>query len=397
MKYIDLKIILLIAFSLFYLQSCGDDDTSPPSPGGNDLTGSDIAYNNVVSYQTTYLRSLQLGSGALKDNESSNSRICPYFANYACMALLKNPTTENVALIKKYMLWYMDKLNGAVNPVTGRAEIPGSIYDYYGESETTNGAYDSVDSYAATFLMLAVDLANTSEENKEWLSGYVNKLTLISQAMERCIDTDYNTMPDNLSTDDNDGLSVASLVYDAKYLMDNCEVNRGLKAAKWLRENNLISEDSGNFSALLDKNTSAIESELWRNTSYNWIDSGNASAISKWDVFYPDAVCQLYPGIFGIIDPSGERANKLYTLFNQSYPNWATGRTYSDFPWTLTVYAAAAINDSARVEEYIKHINSYNIKNTQKELWYTLEAAFVILAIDKIRNPGSTPAYVPKN
>ncbi|MFV0469538.1 MAG: hypothetical protein ACK5MK_11505, partial [Dysgonomonas sp.] len=98
-----------------------------------------------------------------------------------------------------------------------------------------------------------------------------------------------------------------------------------------------------------------------------------------------------------VIDPSSDRANKLYTQFNVHYPNWSTGAVVGTYPWALIVYAAATINDKTRVEEYIKHINSYNIKNTQKEYWYNLEAAFVILAVDKIKNTGTTPPYVPKN
>lgn len=382
---------------VIFLMSCGDTTTSPPETERNELSSSEIIYNNVLTYQINYIRSLQLTSGAIKDNESSNSRICPYFANYACMALLKYPA-ENISMVKKYMQWYMGKLNGTVNPVTGGIEIPGSIYDYYGTTETTNGTYDSVDSYAATFLILAKELAAISPENKEWLQQYAEELTLVSKAMEKCIDTDYNTVPNTFSLDDNDGLSIASYVYAAKYLMDNCEVNLGLKAAKWLKENGLISDESGDFAVLLNKNTSSIESELWRGTVYNWIDNGTPTAITNWNIFYADATSQLYPGLFGIIDPFSERANRLYTKFNQTYPNWSSGQVYSGtYPWTLVVYAAANINDSKKVEEYMKHINSYNTKNTQKAYWYNLEAAFVILAINKIKNIGDAPLYVAIN
>ncbi|MCD8042680.1 MAG: hypothetical protein LUH10_06410 [Tannerellaceae bacterium] len=386
--FLNLKIGLLAVCLLLPLQSCGDDSTSPPPSGETDLTGAEVAYSNVTNFQTNYLRSLQISSGAIKDNDQSNSRICAYFANFAGLALLTNPTAENVAVVKKYMQWYMGKLNGEVNPITGRAEIPGSVYDYYGENETTQGTYDSVDSYAATFLMLARELVTKSPADKEWLADYAEQLTLIAGAMERCIDTEYNTMPGLLCTDDNDYLSIASHVYDAKYLMDNCEVNQGLKAAKWLKENGLIMEESGDFDTLLDKNTAGIESELWRGSVYNWIDDGSATAITQWNVFYADATSQLYPGLFGVISPTGERATQLYTQFNSHYPNWPSGQVYSGaYPWAVVAYAAATINDSARVEEYIKHINSYNIRNTQKEYWYSAEAAFVILAIDKIRNP----------
>jgi hypothetical protein len=345
----------------------------------------------VVNYQTKYLRSLQTASGAIKNTEQSNSKICPYFANFASMALLKDADSENRAVVKKYMQWYMGKLNGSQNPVKGGAEIPGSIYDYYGDEETTEGAYDSVDSYAATFLTLAMEFADISAENKTWLMQYREKLTLISKAMEQCIDTDYNTIPGDYSTDDDDGLSVAFPAYNAKYLMDNCEVNQGLKAARWLKENNLIAADSGDFPTLLYNNTSAIESQLWRGTVYNWHDSGSTAAISDWSRFYPDAASQLYPALFGVIAAAGERSNRLYTQFNRVYPDWPKGHVYADYPWALVVYAAANINDKTRVDEYLKHIRSFNIKNEQKDRWYNLEAAFVILAVDKIKNPGAAP------
>jgi hypothetical protein len=389
MNHFILKILLLISSTLLLFQSCSDDKDSPLD---NNLPDNLIIYRNVMSYQTNYLRLLQLRSGAIKDNEAKESKICPYFANFACLALLKDQNVQNLTMVRNYMYWYINKLNDSVNPINGGDEIPGSIYDYYGDTETTNGTYDSVDSYAATFLMLAREYANCSQENKKWLQQYVDKLTLISSAMVKCIDTEYNTIPGYLSTNDNDGLSIASHVYDAKYLMDNCEVNQGLKAAKWLKENQLISDD---FSLLLNKQTLAIESELWRGTSYNWFDNGSTTAISKWEVFYPDAVSQLYPALFGIIAPFGDRANKLYALFNHNYPNWSKGEVYSgDYPWTLLAYTAASINDNTRVDEYIQHIYSYNMKGLQKDYWYSLEAAFIILAIDKVINKTSIPSYI---
>ncbi|MCD8042679.1 MAG: discoidin domain-containing protein [Tannerellaceae bacterium] len=347
-----------------------------------------VVYSTVRSYQAAYLRSLQSASGAIKDTEQSNSRICPYFANFACLALLKDPTAENVTTVKRYMLWYMGKLNGSVNPVTGGVEIPGSVYDYYGDEEITQGTYDSIDSYAATFLMLAKELAGMSADNKAFLADYTDRITLIAGAMEKCIDTEYNTMPGILCTDDNDGLSIASYVYDAKYLMDNCEVNEGLRAAVWLKENGLIGSDSGDFVTLLANNTAAIESELWRQPVYNWIDNGNPTPFTQWGVFYPDATSQLYPGLFGVIPPGDERARKLYLQFNRYYPNWPAGEVYSgNYPWAVVAYAAATINDVPSVQQYITHIYSYNVQDTQKPYWYSAEAAFVLLAIDKIHNP----------
>ncbi|MBC7745548.1 MAG: discoidin domain-containing protein [Flavobacterium sp.] len=354
-------------------------------------------YDSVINNQVNYILAMQMASGALKDNEAINSKITAYFANISCRALLKKPVAENIAAVKKYMLWYMSKLNGNTNPITGNPEIPGSVYDYFAPTETTNGTYDSIDSYAATFLSLAKELAEISETEKSWIAGYSAKLTLIGSAMEKCIDNADNQVPTGFGPDDNDGLSVDSYVHGAKYTMDNAEVNEGLKSMVWLQANVMGGNKTAHFQALLEANTSAIENQLWRKTMYNWNDDGSAGAtISKWSTFYADATCQLYPGLFGVIDPLSARANLLYSTFNTHYPAWSNGTIYSgSYPWAVICYAAAMINDKPRVEEYLQHILSINKTGKQKAYWYDAEAAFVILAADKMKNQGTTPLFIP--
>lgn len=344
-------------------------------------------YDEVIDNQIKYILAGQLPSGALKDTNSPTSRICAYFANTAGRALLKNPTEENVAAVKKYMVWYMGKLNGSTNPVTGSPEIPGSMYDYYAPDETTRGTYDSVDSYAATFISLAKELAELSAANKAWVAGYKTELMLIVSAMEKCIDNPSNTVPDAFGPRDHDGLSVDSYVHGAKYTMDNAEVNEGLRSMVWLQTNVLDGAKKTHFQTLLDVNTQAMETQLWRGNMYNWHDNGSTgNTISKWTTFYPDATCQLFPAIFGVIDHSSTRARSLYNSFNIQYPDWSTGTVYSGaYPWTIICYAAALANDKIRVDEYIKHILSFNQADKQKAYWYNAEAAFVILAADKMR------------
>ena len=354
-------------------------------------------YDAVIANQIRYIISLQMQSGAIKDNGVSNSKITAYFANISSRALLKKPTAENVAAVKKYMIWYMGKLNGNTNTVTGGVEIPGSVYDYYAPDETTKGAYDSVDSYAATFLSLAKEFAQLSAINKDWLAGYSAQLNLIGSAMEKCIDDTENNIPTPFTPDDNDGLSVDSYVHGAKYTMDNAEVNEGLKSMIWLQTNVLGGAKTTHFQTLLANNTNAIESQLWRGDRYNWNDDGSMGASnSNWTNFYADATCQLYPGLFGAIDPFSDRANLLYTKFNVYYPNWSSGVIYSGvYPWAVICYAGATINDKTRVDEYINHILTLNKAGKQKDYWYNAEAAFVILAADKMKNQGNGKMFVP--
>ena len=355
-------------------------------------------YDSLLNYQTKYILATQLPDGAFMDTPVPGSRINPYFANLSCRALLKVPTAENIAAVKKWMVWYMNNLNGNTNPVTGKSEIPGSIYDYYGSAGNTKGTYDSVDSYAATFLSLAKDLGLASPSDKSWLAGYSSKLLLIGSALEKTIDNLTTNVPTTFGPDDNDGLSVDSYVHGAKYLMDNAEVNEGLKSMIWLQNNVFVSNNAAHYQVLLNANTSAIESQLWRGNMYNWNDNGSTGAtISKWSVFYADATCQLYPGMFGVIDPTSARANILYSTFNSHYPNWSDGTVYDagGYPWAIVCYAAATINDKSRVDTYLKHILALNKAGNQKPRWYIAEAAFVILAADRMKNPGSSPIFTP--
>lgn len=391
-------ISLIILFFVLTASSCKKQDHPGriPIPEVPSVVTPLSIYDSVINNQVKYLLARQLPSGAFKDNEESNSRICAYFANIACRALLKKPTAENIAAVKRYILWYFSKLNGSVNPVTGKPEIAGSIYDYYAPSETTEGTYDSVDSYAATLLSLLKELAEISESEKAWVANYASKIIIIGNAMEKCIDNVENDVPTTFGPDDNDGLSVDSYIHGAKYTMDNSEVNEGLNSMVWLQKNILGGAKIAYFQALLEANTSGMESELWRNYGYNWHDDGSGSFKSNWSNFYPDATCQLFPGLFGVIDPLSNRANQLYSTFNVYYPAWSNGTVYSgSYPWAIISYAASVLNDKTRVDEYINHILSLNKSGKQKDFWYSAEAAFVILAADKMKKQTSAPIYVP--
>lgn len=402
-------VVLFTTLSLSTFSACGDTSTAPPptilipgedTPEGGDgdetTSEMDRVYDAVKKNQLAYIRSLQIASGAIKDNEQSNSRICPYFSNFAVLALLKNPAAENIAVVKKYITWYLSKLNKTnTNLHTGKPEIIGSVYDYYGETETTNGTYDSVDSYAATFLEIIMELAKLSDEDKSWLQEKKDDISLVASAMINTIDTEQFTIPTDFTSDDNDYLSIAKLDYPVKYLMDNCEVNMGLKAAVWLKENGVIN-NGVDFSAFLTKNTESINA-LYNGTTFRWNKGANGTGEPDLSKFYADAVCQLYPAMFRVIAPDSEIANKVYTKFNRNFGSWASGTTYSDFPWTIISYAAATVNDVTRVETYVKHINTFNSKGLQKDKWYSAEAGSLLLAIDRIQNPIVDSKYSPIN
>lgn len=373
----------VVAFMLLVCTSCScsSSSTLPPETrvsGSLEDRNMEQIYDFVRSYQNSYIRSLQLPSGAIKDNAASDSKITPYFANFAAMALLTEPLEKNISAVKKYMLWYFGKLNGTVTAYSNN-EIAGSVYDYMAPGETTKGTYDSVDSYAATFLELSDRFSSISAECKAWLMEHHEELGLVCSAMCMTVDCAGNLLPgENVK----DCLSIAHYGYPIKYLMDNSEVNMGLKAAGSLKDKGLL-VSSYDLDALLAGNSESVRG-LYNASKANY-DYAKANP-SVWSKFYPDATAQLYPCLFGVVPANDSRSVHVYEMFNSTYPDWASGVVYFGYPWTMVAYAAAAMGDQERVDSYVTHIYGLNVKGEQKDLWYDAEAGALLLAIDKIRN-----------
>ena len=370
----------LFAVAVSVVCSCGDDSTSPT--GGTNVNGDPMAQMTlsiVQESQEKFIRGLQIKSGALT-SFADGASINPYFDNYGILGLLTNPSSTNINVTKKYMDWYISKLNGNVNPRTGASEIEGSIYDYQisGGEEITYGTYDSVDSYSATFLIICEKLLKGSPDALNWLKERSAAINKIASALIACLDTEDVMMPGAFSPDDNDYLSVTSYNYDAKYLMDNAEVNRGLYAADYLKKQGVITS-TVDFAFFAQKNANAIEAELWNGDSYKWIDS--SSGRCNWSTFYPDATAQLCPIMMGVVDSSDKKAIQLWDHFNSVYSKWSSGTSYSDFPWVYVCFAAAAMQDEARVNEYINYIYSYNSKGIQPKNWYSEEAGHMLFQL----------------
>jgi len=228
---------------------------------------------------------------------------------------------------------------------------------------------------------LAERLVEVSPADKTWLSGYSYQLTLIGNALTKCIDNSSNSIPTSFTPDDNDGLTIDSYVHGAKYVMDNSEVNQGLKSMVLLETNVITGGSPVYYQSVLTAHTNAIESQLWRSTMYNWNDDGSTGATnSNWSVWYPDATCQLFPAMLDVISPTSTRATTLYNTFNTNYPNWSTGHVYDPggFAWALVGYTAARMNDVTRATAYLTYLQSFS-GTTNPPNWYNEEAGFAIL------------------
>jgi hypothetical protein len=302
-----------------------------------------IDYRAIIKSESQFILAHQLSDGAFtmsSNRDSAGYKIVPYFSNIAARALLENPTSENIQAVKNWISWYFSHLNA-----------DGSIYDYFASSDhgaatiIASGDFDSVDSYAATFFSLLRKLCEVSPKDQAWLtSQYSQQIELTGNALFSVIQPD--------------GLTIAKPSYAIEYTMDNAEVNEGFADRWWLSEHVLKGPSAQDWKALLQTNTAAIENHLWDggNLRYRMYANG---PVANWQMFYADATCQLYPIWCGVISPSSSRAQSLWAIFNQHYPDWSTGKIYDagGYPWTLLSYVSAVMKNTTRTTAYLSWVH----------------------------------------
>ncbi len=343
----------------------------------------------VFDTETEWLASIQLENGAIPMNYADNGVISvnPYFADFAALALLDDAESyaDNV---KRYMNWHFEHLNTKDTDYNG---VDGTIYDY--TVTMSNSAivreeitekegklcYDSTDSYAATFLMVTDKYLQKT--------GDIEYILLHKEDIKRVSNALLSTM--------NGGLTYAKPDYEIKYLMDNCEVYKGLVSAVNLFE--IISDEDFSYKFIyikckysLARLSSAIENKLWDKKEqhyYTAIDKTNKEAIEfSWSEFYPSATSQLFPVAFGLIPYNCERAEMLYEAFCQSY-KWEEFDIPDSFCWGANAYTAAVMNDVDRVITYLSHYKKLMEKHEYP--LYNADAAKVSMSAYLILNNNS--------
>jgi hypothetical protein len=174
-----------------------------------------------VALMAERLLQFQLADGAMAyhaPKPGAALRVVPYFSNLAALGWVEaarlmpsNPRREAwLAATRRWMSWYAGHLNR-----------DGSIDDYRGPVDglKATGSYDSTDSYAATFGLLAWRYLE--------LTGDLATIRTLAPALKQAHAAIELTR-------DIDGLTYATPLYGFKYLMDNCEVAIGLAAMQRL-------------------------------------------------------------------------------------------------------------------------------------------------------------------
>jgi hypothetical protein len=352
-------------------------------------------YRSYIEIESQWIQSNQLAGGVLlyKKNENGKSTFVPYFSNTGARALIGRSSVQEYAdSVLEYLEWYLLHLNSREDdPINGA----GTIFDFEIEhsgnqvlSETSTGDYDSVDSYAAGFIILLREYYDQTDDSTFFISNRED-VCMVIRAM--------------LNTVDSDGLAMIGNDKRVKYLMDNCEVNRALVDAVFLMETVFPEGSSENTAVRLEMtdlfsdiqetlsdNTAAIEELFWNQEELRYEiginKNGDLIVFEDWNVFYPDATAQLFPIAFGVISPDSERAEILYGEFCDTF-NWEDLEHFksgeASFYWGILAFTGAMMEDMEKVDTYLKiYVDEIQIDHSYP--LYVGDAGWCVMACEKM-------------
>ncbi len=226
--------------------------------------------------------------------------VVPYQVNLLAMEALAEPSTH--PFVRAYIRWYLDNLNAS-----DRHGLSGTIYDlvvYGNGDEDWSGNYDSADAYAATFLSLVTRYVEATKDRELALE--------INPTLE---DIAYVILTLQASED---GLTWVWPKHDSKYLMDNCETYAGLMDYDHLRREFMGKTDSEYKDVALAIRDGIKENlfDLERLNFYFGIDRDLTPYRSNWHTRYPDALAQLFPIVYGVVEARSPLARHLWQEFS---------------------------------------------------------------------------------
>lgn len=193
-------------------------------------------------------------------------------------------------------------------------------------------ASDSDDAYAATLLSLAVRYVQLSGDEAWWRQRVE---TLKQLALRNLVDTQK---PSGLTRVFQDASRS-----DVAYLMDNCEVWRGLRdLAGALAQRG--DAQAVRFRTAADSVRRGVLG-LYQPAAGAFLPS---DAAPLGAAFYPDGTAQVFAQAWGLVS-GGTRADAAWHWLNTRFEGWASGR-YDAFPWMVLGYTAAMRGERALAE-----------------------------------------------
>lgn len=235
--------------------------------------------------------------------------VIPYMVNI--IAIYELSGKRHIPEVKNYILWYLNHLN-----YPDRFGLTCTIYNYeisMSGEEKPNYEYDSVDGYAGTFLCL-LNLYHLRTGDKALIHDYWDKIKGIAYLIP------YLQRQDGLT------VAMPNDKDNTKYLMDNCEAFAGMLAFKQLAKRASRDDDSfyPDTADSIKKNVLRLMYHQEMKNFY-WAIDDKVKHASDWSIFYPDALAQIFPIYYGLLDHDRNKKKMLWQEFNKRYKFKAKG------------------------------------------------------------------------
>lgn len=352
-----------------------------------------VDYSEIMENEAKWIKEQQIicpGSpidGAIVRNKNHPQKdtktdktyytIEPYFTTLGLIGLLDIPSEENITVVKRWVDWYLRHINrepdkyGLTGTIYTRNVNANDYTDYW-----STGEYSASDSRGTTFIMLVKKLYDVSLD-----AQFI---------IERKDDLELAFDSAAVATMKEDGLTEAKNQdgHRTKYLQDNVQVLSALKDMVYLEEN--VFKDSLKteyYKEYLKMSQAGLESMYMPDSEeYIYYITPNKVRLTEWNTFYGDAVSQVFPIMYDIIDYDSSRAIKLYNKFNAEQPNRVARVKETDFPWMATGIISAKMNDRLRVNEQLSTMEDKYMKNGRLWTWYIYESGNTIRAAKEMRD-----------
>lgn len=308
--------------------AAGTASTAGTTAGGWDA-GSIAAR---MAAQAAMIRGQQRSTGAILHGSGG---VNPYFGNYAALGLLAEGSPASVTAAERWVDWVYAHLNTAPTADGGRYTI--DDYAIVKGAEVSTGSYDSVDSYAATTLMVVAQL---------WKDGdAAAKSTLVSRigAYEHVANL-LGSSPAGIRKAS--GLTQATFTYNVAYLMDNAEVYAGLRDFAALESALGRTAQAATYGSWAATTRAAIIAKQWnaQTSLWSWHDSVTPTLSGA---FYAQSMAQYFPVDFGVVPAGDARAADSWAAITARWPGWRSNQLGQAEAATPMAYAAALMGDTS--------------------------------------------------
>lgn len=294
------------------------------------------------------IKSLRIPSGPYAGayEIAPNGRINWYFTQLGLLPIVQY---LGPADLETYIRSYLDLYLRSLTPA-GTIDDIDLPFGRANPAVFTKVASDSDDSYASTFLSLAVRYVRAS---RNWTWWETHKARIKEVAYRNLALTAKVTGLTSVFQ------APRSQTNSIGYLMDNCEGYRGLRdLASLLRERGELVE--ANYYDLLAANAAGgIVHRLYSTTAAAFMPSD--AALAPEASFYPGTTCQIFPQAFGLTELA-PLFDAGWARLNAGSPGWEDGR-HNPFAFAVLGYVAALRGQVAQARAQLASIEKTFVAN----------------------------------